>query len=41
MGDSNVKDRMMKEIGQCSKLWEHDEHYEAVRNFLRKKDEID
>lgn len=33
----NVKERMFQEIKQCSKLWESDEHHQAVSEFLTTK----
>lgn len=31
---TNLRDRMLAEINQCSVLWESDEHHEAVKSFL-------
>ncbi|MFZ3588035.1 enoyl-CoA hydratase/isomerase family protein [Bacillus sp. DJP31] len=35
--DLHMKDRMLIEIEQCSRLWESDEHHKAVETFLQKK----
>jgi enoyl-CoA hydratase len=35
---SNVKGRMLQEVTQCSVLWESEEHHEAVKSFLKRKD---
>lgn len=34
---TNLRDRMLAEINQCSILWESDEHHEAVQSFLDAK----
>ncbi|WP_096154743.1 MULTISPECIES: enoyl-CoA hydratase/isomerase family protein [Bacillus] len=34
---SNLKQRMLDEIEQCSILWEKDEHHDAVDQFLMKE----
>jgi enoyl-CoA hydratase len=34
---TNVKERMLKEIKQCSVLWEGEEHHLAVNSFLQRK----
>lgn len=31
---TNLRDRMLAEINQCSILWESDEHHAAVKSFL-------
>ncbi len=33
----HIKDRMLAEIEQCSRLWESDEHHQAVNTFLERK----
>ena len=35
--ETNLKQRMLDEIEQCSILWEKDEHHEAVDQFLMKE----
>ncbi len=34
---TNLKDRMLAEVTQCSILWEQDEHHDAVADFLKRK----
>lgn len=33
--NNNLRSRMFQEIRECSKLWEQEEHHEAVRKFLK------
>ena len=34
---NGIKERVQEEINQCARLWEADEHHEAVQRFLTKK----
>ncbi len=34
---TEIKNRIEKEISECSRLWESDEHHQAVRTFLNRK----
>ena len=35
--ETNLKQRMLEEIEQCSLLWEQDDHHEAVEQFFSKE----